>query len=139
MNACFLPMMCVNGYVSAVQWRMYIDILEKNNKIEVKFKLEDIYGRKSHNCEDTIVFGVRERLGYIPLEYKDTFILLREFVYLCTICGNDKKRVVCCMLSSHATHIINLDNFLRLLRRNNVKTDDRFKKTIDVARLGVIK
>ncbi len=137
LEICNLPVMCVNGYVSTVKCRMYCDILEKNNKIEVKFRLEDIYKRGS--CEHTIVFGVKKGLGYIPLEYKDAYLVTREFVYLCTLCGGDKKRVVCCMLARHSTHIVNLDNFLRLLRRYNVKTDDRFEKTIDVTHLGVIK
>ena len=125
-----LPKMCVNGYVSTVKWRMYCDILEKNNKIEVKFRLEDIYKRDSY--EHTIVFGVKKGLGYIPLEYKDTFLVTREFVYLCTICGDDKKRVVCHMLSRHTTHIVNLDNFLYLVRCYNIRVDNKtFAKTID--------
>ena len=123
--------MCINGYISTVNCRMYC-IFGKDlfNKVEVKFRLEDICKRDA--CEHTIVFGVKKGIGFVPLEYKGVYQLTREFVYLCTICGGDKRRVVCFMLAKHSVHIVNLDNFLHLVRRYNIRTDDRFKKTIDV-------
>ncbi len=125
--------MCVNGHVDVVKTRMYWTFEKDSfNKIKIKFRLEDIY-KKDAACEHTIVFGLKEGIGFIPLECnKDVFRLTREFVFLCSICGGDRRRVVCFMLARHSVHVVNLDNFLHLVRRYNIRIDDRFKKTIDV-------
>ncbi len=125
--------MCVNAHIHTVHTRMYWTFwVNFSNQIEIKFRLENIYS-KTHAFEHTIVFGLKKGIGYVPVECnRDVFQLTKKFVYLCSICGGDRRRVVVFMLPRHSVHIVNLDNFLHLVQDYNIRIDETFKKTIDV-------
>ncbi len=96
--------MCVSGYISTVNIKMYC-IFEKSlsNKVEVKFRLQSIYGTTV--CEHTIVFELKNGIGFIPSKYEGVYQCTRDFVYLCTICGGDKKRIICFMCKEYFMYL----------------------------------
>jgi hypothetical protein len=124
----------INGYVSTVRTKMYCTFENKPfNKIEVKFRVKNVYGKQSDKgVTHTIVFELQTGIGFIPSEYNDIHPSTRNFVYLCTICGYDKKRIIYFMCEKHSMYIVNLDTFLRFVHQYNIRTDNRFKQSINV-------
>ena len=123
--------MCLNGHIDPVHVKMYCSFNILNCKIGITFRLKSVRSEMLI-YQHTIVFTLKKGIGYVPAEYKGIFQSIKEFVYLCCICGGDRRRIVVYMHSRHSIHIVNLDNFLYIMRYYNIRTDETFVKTINI-------
>ncbi len=98
--------MCLNGHIDPVQVKMCCSFNILNCKIEITFRLENVRSEMLIH-QHTIVFTLKKGVGYVAAEYKGISQSIKEFVYLCCVCGGDRRRVVVYMHSRHSIHIVN--------------------------------